>query len=525
MPVDPNLVALMALDHSPMDLQAWTAAGITVGAPRSPDPELLQVLDSNDVPWFAARRLIDCKLYTTSQLGNYRPTIEKFETTMELMFADYFDVTAADPGIQANAVLLRAALIASITGAHREASDRIRIDNEERKKQENNPDATPIMVSARIKEEAREKFKDDHDDLDLQDKDFLADAIWDIVHAMVLRKALEHLCIDLLRTLDEGIRYHNKKQMVEGYERMKAGHIEPRPPIKISEVKRRIRAWWFLCHHLTLAPWDQVGSIYMKKINEFMRLYKTDSIVTLIELDEVLRQEIVYKSRYERRKYATYQAAAIYVLTHQFDQLAAITYNTTQKGKRIDSTTPQRRNMIYAQPETDALKPKALLDAARLDTAASDDEGDTRPPPMKKQKPGKGGAQLDSGTQSMIDKAIHQTRLEMKGKVFGKGKRKGKRADLTVIKSMKRPKGLGKGRKGKRGPQGAAPALEDDAPRESRQVPMAEMTLLREALKTPKTPDRKYCFQFNSSIGCSKTNCFHHKCIKCDAEHALVLYH
>ena len=134
--------------------------------------------------------------------------------------------------------------------------------------------------------------------------------------------------------------------------------------------------------------------------------------------------------------------------------------------------------------------------------------------------------------QSMIDKAAHQKALAMMAsKGGGKtktapifDKRRGGRGDRKGRKGDRKGDGKGK-RKGDR--KGDADDADDGAgtKTDSRQVPAAEMTMIREAMKKPHKKDVKYCFQYNSSIGCTKQNCFEHRCIKCGEEHALVGAH
>jgi hypothetical protein len=264
-------------------------------------------------------------------------------------------------------------------------------------------------------------------------------------------------------------------------------------------------------------------------------------LASIVALDQYTRLAMIELHRTERSTYAKIADAAKAIMSdarwHRFESIAFLKFQSHDATKIVNF-----RNMTMSIPTTDSLIPammrpnggeqrmenrKKIYEMGDLPMSRSELQSLISKAENKGWKAGKGGG----GKQRLKD-WYTQSDAAPPGAGTGKGKDwKGK--------------GKGKGRKGKKGVGGGdwtppPPQRPKDqkrgnpsggdgagASKASRQIPQPEFTRIIKAAE--KHPDQLFCYQYNSTCGCTKPDCGGpdrlHRCAECGAEHGMIANH
>jgi hypothetical protein len=275
----------------------------------------------------------------------------------------------------------------------------------------------------------------------------------------------------------------------------------------------------------------------MRMIHAFIRDW-SPSLASIVALDQYTRLAMIELHRTERSTYAKIADAAKAIMNdarwHRFESIAFLKFQSHDATKIVNF-----RNMTMAIPTTDSLIPAMMRpNGGNIRPGKISEMGDL---PMSR-----------SELQSLISKA------ENKGWKAGKGGGGKQRLKDWYTQSDAAPpgagtgkgkdwkgKGKGKGRKGKKGVGGGdwtppPPQRQKDqkrgnpsggdgagASKASRQIPQPEFDRILKA--AAKTPDQRFCYQFNATCGCTKPDCGgpdrQHLCAECGAVHSMIVNH
>ncbi len=515
-----------------------------------PDEDFLLLLHTNRIPLYALLRLCQVKITMVRQFGMYKhepnECVTEFNVAMRNLFADYFDTTSTDDPTRIEAEAVLEALISNLGGAHLEAYQRQTIEVAEQKKAELRSDAEPIAEAPSIKIAARSKFKKDHPDLSLRGRDFMNDYLWDVIKLMLRKLCFQHIVIDVFISLAEQVEIAVAKRSIkhEEIEKYRKGSIVAKPVTSNGDIIRRVRSSWILMDNIALVSWENIGREWMSAMDEFITVYNP-SFEALLFFDNETRKKACDLWREENDTYKTYPDACRAVLGSKTDRKWFTTIGTmafNKHGAAKHGPGPaQADTLVYSGYGAPDVLPGGLREKRSASKELSDDEDSADEKKGGSRKKARYRATRDydrrgadarlSSMQSKLDKALNAVKgMKGKGKGWGYKGKDWQQVQQTAYEK----KGGGKGNRGKRGgkkKQAAQQMITDNAdltaPRQSRRVSAEEMAKIQEALKASFKKGCKYCYQYNSSLGCENdsASCFEHACIKGGANHALCAHH
>ncbi len=348
-----------------------------------PDEDFLLLLRNNRIPLYALLRLCQMKITMVRQFGMYKhepnECVAEFNKAMRLLFQDYFDTASTTEEIRIEADATLEALISHLAGAHLEAYQRQTIEVAEQKKAELRSDAEPIAEAPSIKIAARSKFKKEHPDLNLQDRDFMNDYLWDVIKLMLRKLCFQHIVIDVFISLAEQVEIAVTKRSIkhDDIEKYRKGSIVAKPTTSNSDIIRRVRAYWILMDNIAMVSWENIGREWMSAMHDFIDVYNP-SYEALLLFDDETRKKACDLWREDHDTYKTYPDACRAVLGTKADRkwfttIGTIAYNTHGRAK-TEPGPAQVDTMVYSGHGAPDVLPAGLRKKRSASKEPSDDD-------------------------------------------------------------------------------------------------------------------------------------------------------